>query len=625
MSEERNQTGIKFLDDSPVTKDELKLHENIAKTIESIISLTKDKNKKIIGLFGSWGSGKSTVIEMLKNDIGNKKVFIFDSWSHKGDFLKRAFLLELARHFDILEKEIDKNSIVLRNNKALTIEDVLTRKVVSKQISIDRKSKFRGWVKFFSIIFILSIIIIAISNILKGIYLLFSPFSKLNIMQSFEIVFSLILISMLVLIAPLKFFQYKDEIEKGIKDFIDFYILKNAKIDESHTTKEDLEFTNYDYENYLKYILNKASLNEEEPFIIVFDNLDRVDDETVLNTLSLIQLTNEVLKENKNIYFIIPIDKERLEKTIKTIIAGESNNEPEKEKFAKDFLEKIFPYKINIPDIKHSNWRKFFKEKIQEAFKTEITEDDISFIRRVFEKSINNSREKNLTPREIKNFINSLVENYLYWQNVENKPDIKLQALYVSLYNYFPNEFKECMKDINKLRNCVEDSNSKCKFKDILEIAKEEFSEKEIKEALLKQYYKVEEIYVLFIDTSIHFIENEEIENLKGIVDLFEDKYKVEQLLDEIWEQKDEFRRDINFLLKFYNALKEIGFYHIYKHKIEQTLTKIINNIDALSKLEENHINEFSEILNTNENIKKLFIEKSAEIITTIPEEEKNE
>ncbi len=77
--------------------------------------------------------------------------------------------------------------------------------------------------------------------------------------------------------------------------FINFYILKKAKATEYHTTKEDLEFTNYDYEKYLCYILQKAKennkLNNNDPFVIVFDNLDRVEDETVLNTLSLIQLT----------------------------------------------------------------------------------------------------------------------------------------------------------------------------------------------------------------------------------------------------------------------------------------------------------------------------------------------
>ncbi len=627
MREEENQTNVEFLDDLPTTEDELKLHKNIATTIKRIIDLTKDKNKKIIGLFGSWGSGKSTVIEILKGckdeDTGKEKykIFVFDSWSHKGDFLKRAFLLELAR-----ELEVEKEEYIKAENKDdITIETVLTRKVVNKTVDSKPLSKLNKSVKLITFLLILSIIVVAFSKIIEYLIVPFIPNHVIKFWENFEYkwLLGILFFSTIGFLAFLK----RESIASIINNFINFYFLKKVDIIESHTTKEDLEFTNYDYENYLTYILDKANLNEKEPFIIVFDNLDRVDDETVLNTLSLIQLTNETLEKSnfKNVYFIIPIDKERLEKTIKTIIAGNSNNEPEKEKFAKDFLEKIFPYKINIPNIIHSEWRKFFSNRIRESFGSHINEDDISFIRRVFEKSISNSKEKNLTPREIKNFINSLVENYLYWENLENKPDIKLQSIYVALHNYFSDEFKKCIENFDNLKSCIEDSNSKCIFKDILKIAKEEFSEEEIKEALLKQYFKVEEIYVLFIDTSIQAIENENIEDLKGIVDLFEDRYKVEQLLDEVWEQKDEFRKDINLLLKLSKSLKEIGFYSLYEHKILKELEKIINNIDTLSKLKESNINEFAEILNNNSEIENLFIKKAVEIIITIPEGENNE
>ncbi|WP_457622549.1 P-loop NTPase fold protein [Persephonella sp.] len=636
MNNQQKTLDVRFLDDTPLSKDELKLHGNIAKTIEKIIELTKDKNKKVIGLFGSWGSGKSTVIEILKGckdrNTGKEKyrVFVFDSWSHTGDFLKRAFLVELARYLEVLEKPINENDkikLILKDkdNKNLKVKDILTKKIVSKIVSIDRKSSFEGWVRFLSIVLILSIVVIAFSNILKGIYLLFSPFIWLkDFLNTYGLVFSLILIAILILIVPIKILQHKGQIIEGIEKFIDFYILKNAEIDESHTTKEDLEFTNYDYENYLEYILKKAQINKE--FIIVFDNLDRVDDETVLNTLSLIQLTNEIIEKIgfKNIYFLIPIDKERLEKTVRTIIAGNSNNEPEKEKFAKDFLEKIFPYKVNIPYIIHSEWRKFFNEKIKEAFGSIINDKDTFVIRMIFEKSINESEEKNLTPREIKNFINSLLENYLYWESFENKPDIRLQALYVALNNYFPIDFKNHVESIEKLLNKQNVQNKVSKIDYIIEIAKKYFNEDQIKKSLLKQYYKVDEIYTLFIDKTINAIRNENIKELKHIFDLLKEKEKVETLLGKVLEQEEAFKEDINLLLKLYKSLKVLGFYENFKEGIIADLEDLVKNIDLLSKLQDSQIDKFSEILNTNENIKELFIEKSSEIIITIPEEENN-
>lgn len=625
LEKETNLKNIKFLDDSPVFEDELKLHKNIANTIKRILELTKGRNKKIIGLFGSWGSGKSTVIEILKKEIGEKNVFIFDSWSHKGDFLKRAFLLELAKSLGVEKEKYTKNNneknTKNNNEDEITIETVLTRKIINKIVDSESSSNLSVYIKILTGLLLLSIFAVSFSKIINYLFVLWIPIGEIFKLDFFEKykwmieagVYTFFLIFFIFLLW------------KQLTNFINFYFLKKVNITESHTTKEDLEFTNYDYENYLKYILGKANLEENEPFIIVFDNLDRIDNESVLNTLSLIQLTNEVLEKTnklknfKNVYFLIPIDKERLIKTIKTIIAIDSNNETEQEKFAEDFIEKIFPYKVNIPNIEHSNWRKFFKDKIKEAFGSEITknENDIFTIIRIFEKSISKSEKKNLTPREIKNFINSLVENYLYWENSEERIDIKLQALYVSLYNYFTEELKNYLEPTNSEYNNI---------KDILKITEEEFSKKEIKEALLKQYYKVEEIYVLFIEHAIKAIKEEKIYDLQTIVNLFEDKYKVKRLLEEVLDKEDEFKNNINLILKFYKAIKEINFYNnIYEYGIKTTLKRLINNIETLSKLDEKHIDEFSEILKVDKDIKKHFIQKSIEIIKTIPKEEDDE
>ncbi|MDD4556438.1 MAG: P-loop NTPase fold protein [Alphaproteobacteria bacterium] len=44
-----------------------------------------------IGLEGEWGSGKSTVLKILKNKLDSNKYcyFHFDAWAHEGDPLRR--------------------------------------------------------------------------------------------------------------------------------------------------------------------------------------------------------------------------------------------------------------------------------------------------------------------------------------------------------------------------------------------------------------------------------------------------------------------------------------------------------------------------------------------------------
>jgi len=51
-----------------------------------------------IGLFGSWGSGKSSIIKTLKEKNKDREsVFIYDAWKYSNDEFRRTFLLELAK------------------------------------------------------------------------------------------------------------------------------------------------------------------------------------------------------------------------------------------------------------------------------------------------------------------------------------------------------------------------------------------------------------------------------------------------------------------------------------------------------------------------------------------------
>jgi len=74
-------------------------HWTYANTLHQIL---KDNNKSLtIGLFGEWGAGKSTVINMLKNNLKNDKEnkiqpVIFNAWRHQDDSFRRQLLITVA-------------------------------------------------------------------------------------------------------------------------------------------------------------------------------------------------------------------------------------------------------------------------------------------------------------------------------------------------------------------------------------------------------------------------------------------------------------------------------------------------------------------------------------------------
>jgi hypothetical protein len=142
--ETANKQNPKFLNDLPVRGDKFagKAHERAAKALVAAIK-TPGIGGNAIGLEGVWGSGKSSVIEIAKNEFsehgqeqacGRFDVFTFDMWAHQGDPLRRSFLEELLSWVSSLKliSEDEKNEIfkiILGRHKEITTK---TRRTFSK-------------------------------------------------------------------------------------------------------------------------------------------------------------------------------------------------------------------------------------------------------------------------------------------------------------------------------------------------------------------------------------------------------------------------------------------------------------------------------------------------------------
>jgi predicted KAP-like P-loop ATPase len=110
MTDETYYRDVKFVDDHPSSSDEFRgqPHQGVAETLVSI--LTSGHGGRAIGLEGTWGSGKSTVIDIARSKLQNTNsdtagsqkhtFFVFDAWAHQGDPLRRVSLQELIQCLD---------------------------------------------------------------------------------------------------------------------------------------------------------------------------------------------------------------------------------------------------------------------------------------------------------------------------------------------------------------------------------------------------------------------------------------------------------------------------------------------------------------------------------------------
>src|SRR6185295_12441329 len=106
---------FQFLKDEPVKKTDPGFfsfyHEKFAPALKEI--LESESCLHTIGLFGKWGTGKSTIIDLLKIELDNQKyeVFIFDVWKYQEDSLRRIFLIEFVKFLN--EKGFEINERIL--------------------------------------------------------------------------------------------------------------------------------------------------------------------------------------------------------------------------------------------------------------------------------------------------------------------------------------------------------------------------------------------------------------------------------------------------------------------------------------------------------------------------------
>jgi tetratricopeptide (TPR) repeat protein len=95
----RDESGRTFFVDSPATEDQLDF-KSYAEVLADVICDNATQTPLTLGIFGSWGTGKTTLMGLIENALHERmKSFVpirFDAWKYdKEDALSRAMLLRV--------------------------------------------------------------------------------------------------------------------------------------------------------------------------------------------------------------------------------------------------------------------------------------------------------------------------------------------------------------------------------------------------------------------------------------------------------------------------------------------------------------------------------------------------
>lgn len=407
-----------------------KTHERLAISLDRLI---RNEDQGItIGLEGSWGSGKSTVISLLKKNLAvsdSKKTlfFMFDAWAHDGDPLRKIFLERLI-------DTVDPNG----NNKFLSSLKltVSSRKKTVEVKTHKRASKLGKWLSIWTLLVPFGVALLSAQNYEK----ISMPWSTGATDAHWYFI-----VGIIAVLAPALFAIYwgvwggrKEGNNKW--DFFESSGTENYIQD----VTEDGERTSIEFERFFSLIMSHL-IDEQKKYdkaIIVIDNLDRVDPAHAKNIWATLQTffqhrstpssSSKGTWVNK-LWFIVPFDREGLSRI------WESNGRPldnelnDDSEVASSFFNKCFQVISYVPKPVPSGWVNYLNTRIKDALigwpeteKEKVLEVIQGYIARTGETP---------TPRKIQLLINQIGYLGLQWGGSVSSEAICLYSLYRQKYS----------------------------------------------------------------------------------------------------------------------------------------------------------------------------------------------
>lgn len=419
----------KFLSDQPLAADrerEIRFgHRDLAGSL--VRTIVNCPTPFTIGLFGKWGTGKTTILNMVRSGLDTTTIAVvnFDVWKHEVDSLRGTFLKEIVKQLK------DKKQ------KHLSQKFKLTEKL-DTTVSIEYQSQFADKSKLGPLC-LLSVIAILLTTL---IYLLWPQFlgNYLSILLSGSLVSGFML-----------------------------WMLQQALTTEKIKKTTDRLRDPHEFEREFKNIIKKITA---EKLIVIIDNLDRTSHEKAVELLS----TVKTFLEQERCIFLIACDDEAIKKHLESVYIkgiGDKNQTP----FDVDeFLRKFFNASIQIPDFIDTELQTYTEDLLKQTAVPQFDSTDVAYV-------ITNAFRDN--PRQIKQFINTLLAHFLLSEERENSPsptivpqgtiteNVAFLAKLLIVRQRFPADYKKILESRVTTLDEIEEYTENSRLKQFLRATKQ--------------------------------------------------------------------------------------------------------------------------------------------------------
>jgi hypothetical protein len=397
-----------FIKDKPVEEiaDDKFQYKQVA---EIIFDLLKQNNFPLhIGMFGKWGSGKTSVIKLLDRLINadathgkNYITKVISVWKFADDApsLHRKIVREVELALELTNEEgIDRES---SNTEGLTTSGGATLLSMNKG--------FMGK----TLIYITVLMLIFAAAIIVNNPLYISAITNLVSLTTIVILF-------------------------GLLNFLKGNFSRTSQI-----TNKALPLKYGDqYEARFKLaVRNFLKKNHGKNLLLVFDDLDRLPPTQLVAALNSIK----TFLHSDSCVFIIPCDKEILRQGVKSALREKDEVADIDDKFVAEFINKTFDYQIHLPILEQKNMKRYAKQLLSEQNISWLDDSEIKpdkLLGVLIHTAIK-------TPRQVKTLLNTFASNWILAKKRDREAGKKIltsNPLSVAVFTVLQTDFPEFYK-----------------------------------------------------------------------------------------------------------------------------------------------------------------------------------
>lgn len=362
-------------------------------------------NAVVLAIEGGWGTGKSNVVRMLEQSVGQVKGAVdgkkcvsfvnYDLWAYRQELTRKSILASIVTELT------DKQKVLPKRFQRELYELTGTR-VSGYTKTLDHY----GWM----------------ATIAVSVFAILAACRKtIDFLPRY-------LIGVAVVALVGEFFQSWIYLGCGFKSALSrlgmILRLKSPEIDvcefrHSHDASVD------DFINFMHKVMAALAESSKDVLphhlVVVFDNLDRLDESEIRQFWSAVHVlfAERKSKRPENLQIIIPYDRNRVRKAFGPVLNGDEH------------INKTVDIVFDMPEPIMVDWAEFLKDRIVTAFDGSVSEKEILGAQRMFDwlRTAND-----LTPRSVIALVNDLMTVYEGMLRIESSPTYHVRLEMAMLY-----------------------------------------------------------------------------------------------------------------------------------------------------------------------------------------------